>query len=76
MFLKKAKFLSETGKLLFSSSLCNLGAIFVIVVNKNRNLSKANIIANQIFQYNLKNNTVLSQRYTIVNYRPCEVSSN
>ena len=69
-FLKKAKFLPETGKPLLPSSLHNLGAVFAVVASGIRNLSKANTIASQALRHNPKNNTAPSQRYTIVNYRP------
>ncbi|POG69279.1 hypothetical protein GLOIN_2v1777370 [Rhizophagus irregularis DAOM 181602=DAOM 197198] len=68
-FLKKAEFLPETGKPLLPSSLCNLGAVFVVVASRVRNLSKANTIASQALRHSPKNNTAPSQRYTIVNYR-------
>ena len=72
-FLKKAKFLPKTGKLLLFSSLRNLGVVFAVVASRIRNLSKANTIASQALQHSPKNNIVPSQRYTIVNYRPREI---
>ncbi|PKY53730.1 hypothetical protein RhiirA4_472095 [Rhizophagus irregularis] len=65
-FLKKAEFLSKTGKPLLPSSLYNLGAVFAVVASGIRNLLKANTIANQALRHSPKNNTAPSQRYTIV----------
>jgi len=67
-FLKKNEFLSEIGKLLLSSFLCNLKAMFAVAIYCAKNLLKAGTIFNEIFCYNLDNYASLSKRYIILNY--------
>ncbi|GES98585.1 hypothetical protein GLOIN_2v1781018 [Rhizophagus clarus] len=47
IFLKKDKFLSETGKLLLSSYSHKLGAVFAVILNNAKNLSEAITFVNQ-----------------------------
>ena len=68
-FLKKDEFLPESSKPLLPSSLCNLEATFAVVAHRSMNVSKANTIASEALKHSPNNNTALSQKYTIVNFR-------
>ena len=68
-FLKKDRFLPETGKPLLPSYLRKLGAVFAVVSNGAKNLSEAMTIAGQALRHNPDNHASPAQNYTIVNYR-------
>ncbi|PKC56313.1 hypothetical protein RhiirA1_474182 [Rhizophagus irregularis] len=68
-FLKKDRFLPETGKPLFPRYLRKLGVVFAVVLNSAKNLSEAMTIASQALQHSPDNHASLAQNYTIVNYR-------
>ncbi|RIA93023.1 hypothetical protein C1645_819958 [Glomus cerebriforme] len=64
-FLKKDRFLSETGKPLLFSYLRKLGAVFAVVSNSAKNLSEAMTIASQVLQHSSDNYVSSAQNYTI-----------
>ena len=68
-FLKKDRFLPETGKPLLPSYLRKLGAVFAVVSNGAKNLSEAMTIASQALRHSPDNHASPAQNYTIVNYR-------
>ncbi|PKC55353.1 hypothetical protein RhiirA1_475744 [Rhizophagus irregularis] len=68
-FLKKDRFLPETGKPLLPSYLRKLGAVFAVVSNGAKNLSDAMTIASQALRHSPDNHTSPAQNYTIVNFR-------
>jgi len=68
-FLKKERFLPETGKPLLPSYLRKLGAVFTVVSNGAKNLSHAMTIAGQALRHNPDNNASPAQNYTIINMR-------
>ena len=68
-FLKKDRFLPETGKPLLPSYLRKLEAVFAVVSNGVKNLSEAMTIASQALRHSPDNHASLAQNYTIVNYR-------
>ena len=68
-FLKKDRFLPETGKPLLPSYLRKLRAIFAVILNGVKNLSEAMIIASQALRHSSDNYTSSAQNYTIVNYQ-------
>ncbi|RIA78967.1 hypothetical protein C1645_841931 [Glomus cerebriforme] len=68
-FLKKDRFLPETGKLLLPSYLRKLGAVFAVVSNGAKNLLDAMTIASQALRYSPDNHAFPAQNYTIVNFR-------
>jgi len=68
-FLKKDRFLPETGKPLLPGSLRKLGAVFAVVSHGAKNLSEAMTIAGQALRHNPDNHASPAQNYTIVNYR-------
>ena len=68
-FLKKDRFLPETGKPLFSSYLRKLGAVFAVVSNDVKNLSDAMTIASQALRHSPDNHASPAQNYTIINFR-------
>ncbi|RGB40463.1 hypothetical protein C1646_753307 [Rhizophagus diaphanus] len=68
-FLKKDRFLSETGKPLLPSYLRKLGAVFAVILNGAKNLSEAITIASEAFHHSPDNYTSPAQNYTIVNYQ-------
>src|SRR5436190_4250749 len=68
-FLKKDRFLPETGKPLLPSYLRKLGAVFAVVSNGAKNLSEAMTIASQALRHSPDNHASPAQNYTIVNFR-------
>ncbi|PKK55794.1 hypothetical protein RhiirC2_801502 [Rhizophagus irregularis] len=68
-FLKKDRFLPETGKPLLPSYLRKLEAVFAVVSNSVKNLSEAMTIASQALRHSPDNHASPAQNYTIVNYR-------
>ncbi len=68
-FLKKDRFLPETGKSLLPGSLRKLGAVFAVVSYGAKNLSEAMTIAGQALRHNPDNHASPAKNYTIVNYR-------
>ncbi|RIA92520.1 hypothetical protein C1645_820671 [Glomus cerebriforme] len=68
-FLKKDRFLPETGKPLLPSYLRKLGVVFAVISNSAKNLSEAMTIASQVLHHSPDNHASLAQNYTIVNYR-------
>ncbi len=69
IFLKKDEFIFKPYKLLLSSSLCKLKAIFAFIVHKPKNHSKANTYISKALKHSSDNHTSPSDRYGIVNYR-------
>ncbi|RGB34141.1 hypothetical protein C1646_760939 [Rhizophagus diaphanus] len=67
-FLKKNRFLPETGKPLLPSYLHKLGAVFVVISNGTKNLSDAMTIASKALQHSPDNHAFPAQNYTIVNF--------
>ncbi|PKB99631.1 hypothetical protein RhiirA5_383044 [Rhizophagus irregularis] len=68
-FLKRDRFLPETGKPLLPSYLRKLGAVFAVVSNGAKNLSEAMTIAGQALQHSPDNHASPAQNYTIINFR-------
>ena len=68
-FLKKDRFLPETGKPLLPRYLRKLGAVFAVVTHGAKNLSEAMTIASQALRHSPDNHASPAQNYTIVNYR-------
>ena len=68
-FLKKDRFLPETGKPLLPSYLRKLGVVFAVVSNGAKNLSEAMTIASQALRHSPDNHASPAQNYTIVNYQ-------
>jgi len=68
-FLKKDRFLPETGKPLLPRYLRKLGAVFAVVTHGAKNLSDAMTIASQALRHRPDNHASPAQNYTIVNYR-------
>ncbi|CAG8762365.1 3228_t:CDS:1, partial [Rhizophagus irregularis] len=68
-FLKKDRFLPETGKPFLPRYLCKLGAVFAVISNGAKNLSEAMTIASQALRHSPDNHASPAQNYTIVNYR-------
>ena len=68
-FLKKDRFLPETGKPLLSSYLHKLGAVFAVISNDTKNLLEAMTIASQAFRHSQDNHIFLAQNYNIVNFQ-------
>ena len=68
-FLKKDRFLPETGKPLLPSYLRKLGAVYAVVSNGAKNLSDAMTIASQALRHSPDNHASPAQNYTIVNFR-------
>ena len=68
-FLKKDRFLPETGKPLLPRYLRKLGAVFAVVTHGAKNLSEAITIASQALRHSPDNHASPAQNYTIVNYR-------
>src|SRR3954451_1103193 len=68
-FLKKDRFLPETGKPLLPSYLRKLGAVYAVVSNGAKNLSHAMTIASQALRHSSDNHSSPVQNYTIVNMR-------
>ena len=75
-FLKKDRFLPETGKPLLPSYLRKLGAVFASVAHGPKNASKANTYASEALQHSSDNHASPSKRYTIVNMRKREKPYN
>ena len=69
IFLKKDRFLPETGKPLLPSYLRKLGAVFAVVSNSAKNLSDAMTITSQALRHSPDNHASPAQNYTIVNFR-------
>ncbi|PKC53460.1 hypothetical protein RhiirA1_479244 [Rhizophagus irregularis] len=67
-FLKKNRFLPETGKPLLPSYLRKLGAVFAVILNGAKNLSDAMTITSQAFRHSPHNHTSPAQNYTIINF--------
>ncbi|RIA81918.1 hypothetical protein C1645_836203 [Glomus cerebriforme] len=67
-FLKKDRFLPETGKPLLLSYLRKLGAVFAVVSNGAKNLSETMTIASQVLRHLPDNHASPAQNYTIVNF--------
>ena len=67
-FLKKERFLPETGKPLLPSYLRKLGAVFAVISNGAKNLSEAMTIASKSLQHSPDNHASPAKNYTIVNY--------
>ncbi|CAG8512430.1 19459_t:CDS:2 [Gigaspora rosea] len=68
-FLKKDKFIPESGEPLLPSSLYKLGAVFASVAHGPKNTSKANTYASEALRHLPNNHASPSKRYTIVNMR-------
>ncbi|RIB19697.1 hypothetical protein C2G38_2181177 [Gigaspora rosea] len=68
-FLKKDKFIPESGESLLPSSLRKLGAVFASVAHGPKNASKANTYASEALRHSPDNHAFPSKRYTIVNMR-------
>jgi hypothetical protein len=68
-FLKKDRFLPETGKPLLPSYLRKLGAVFAVVSHGAKNLSEAMTIASQALRHSPDNHASPAQNYTIINFR-------
>jgi hypothetical protein len=68
-FLKKDRFLPETGKPLLPRYLCKLGAVFAVVSHGAKNLSEAMTIASEALHHSPDNHASPAKNYTIVNYR-------
>jgi hypothetical protein len=68
-FLKKDRFLPETGKPLLPSYLRKLGAVFAVISHGAKNLSEAMTIASQALRHSPDNHASPAQNYTIVNFR-------
>ena len=68
-FLKKDRFLLETGKPLLPRYLRKLGTVFAVVTHGAKNLSEAMTIASQALRHSPDNYASPAQNYTIVNYR-------
>ncbi len=68
-FLKKDRFLPETGKPLLPSYLHKLGVVFAVVSNGVKNLSEAMTIASQALRHSPDNYASPVKNYTIVNFR-------
>ncbi|PKK55686.1 hypothetical protein RhiirC2_801762 [Rhizophagus irregularis] len=71
-FLKKDRFLPETGKPLLPSYLRKLEAVFAVMLNGAKNLSDvthAMTIASKALRHSPDNHASPAQNYTIVNFR-------
>ncbi|PKK58498.1 hypothetical protein RhiirC2_720474 [Rhizophagus irregularis] len=68
-FLKKNRFLPETGKPLLPRYLRKLGAVFAVVAHGAKNLSEAMTIASEPLRHSPDNHASPAKNYTIVNFR-------
>ena len=67
-FLKKNRFLSETGKPLLPRYLRKLGAVFAVVLHGAKNLSEAMTIASEALWHSPDNHASPAKNYTIISY--------
>jgi hypothetical protein len=68
-FLKKDRFLPETGKPLLPRYLRKLGAVFAVVSHGAKNLSEAMTIASEALRHSPDNHASPARNYTIINFR-------
>ena len=68
-FLKKDRFLPETGKPLLPRYLRKIGSVFAVVSHDPKNLSEAMTIASEGLRHSADNYASPAKNYTIVNYR-------